>query len=109
MIRHSSSLSKGALDGIRVLDLSRILAGPFCSMILGVRHPSYTCLLTDHVQDMGADVIKVEKPKTGDDTRHWGPPFKGGESVDILLYTLSITTFIGLLYGHQPEQTKHHS
>jgi len=55
----------GALHGIRVLDLSRILAGPFCTMILG---------------DYGADVIKIEHPVGGDDTRAWGPPFKGGES-----------------------------
>jgi crotonobetainyl-CoA:carnitine CoA-transferase CaiB-like acyl-CoA transferase len=52
------------LDGIRVIDLTRILAGPFGSMILG---------------DMGADVIKVEEPGMGDDTRQW-PPFVGGEA-----------------------------
>ncbi|MEW5806273.1 MAG: CaiB/BaiF CoA-transferase family protein [Acidobacteriota bacterium] len=61
----------GPLKGVRVLDLSRILAGPFCSMILG---------------DLGAEVIKVERPGCGDDTRTWGPPFIAGEST----YFLSI-------------------
>ncbi len=53
------------LDGIRLLDLSRALAGPYCSMMLG---------------DLGADVIKVEMPGSGDETRAWGPPFVAGES-----------------------------
>ena len=59
----------GALDGMRVLDLTRILAGPLCTMMLG---------------DMGADVIKVEPVGSGDDTRSWGPPFAGGESAYFL-------------------------
>ncbi len=60
-----------ALEGIRVLDLTRALAGPFCTLMLG---------------DYGADVIKIELPGLGDDTRHWGPPFIGEESA----YFLSI-------------------
>lgn len=55
----------GALNGLKVLDLTRILAGPFCTMILG---------------DLGADVIKVENPSGGDDTRAWGPPFIGADA-----------------------------
>ena len=55
-----SKNNTGPLSGIRVLDLSRILAGPTCTQLLG---------------DYGADVIKVEKPENGDDTRAWGPPF----------------------------------
>ena len=59
----------GPLAGIRVVDLTRILAGPLCSMMLG---------------DMGADVIKVEPPEHGDDTRSWGPPFVAGKSAYFL-------------------------
>jgi formyl-CoA transferase/CoA:oxalate CoA-transferase len=57
------------LAGLTVLDLSRVLSGPFCTMLLG---------------DMGARVIKIEHPGRGDDTRHWGPPFVGSESAYFL-------------------------
>ncbi len=59
----------GPLDGVRVLDLTRVLAGPYCTMFLG---------------DLGAEVVKVEQPAVGDDTRGWGPPFVGGESAYFL-------------------------
>jgi crotonobetainyl-CoA:carnitine CoA-transferase CaiB-like acyl-CoA transferase len=59
----------GPLARLRVIDLTRILAGPLCTMMLG---------------DMGADVIKVEPPDGGDDTRGWGPPFVGGEAAYFL-------------------------
>ena len=55
----------GPLSGTRVVDLTRALAGPYCTLLLG---------------DMGADVIKIELPGTGDETRQWGPPFLEGES-----------------------------
>lgn len=59
----------GLLEGIRVLDVSRVLTGPYCSLMLA---------------DLGAEVIKVEIPGRGDDTRAWGPPFLGGESAYFL-------------------------
>src|SRR5437773_932152 len=61
----------GPLSGITVLDLTRVLSGPYCTMLLA---------------DMGARVIKIEQPLKGDDTRQWGPPFLGHESA----YFLSI-------------------
>lgn len=64
-----NATNSGALEGLRVLDLTRILAGPLCTMMLG---------------DMGADVIKVEPVGSGDDTRAWGPPFAAGESAYFL-------------------------
>ena len=58
-------MDRSVLSDIRVLDLSRVLAGPLATQVLG---------------DLGADVIKVERPEAGDDTRHWGPPFVGDDA-----------------------------
>src|ERR1700722_11632482 len=60
-------MPKSPLSGIRVLDLSRVLAGPLAAMILG---------------DLGADVLKIERPASGDESRSWGPPFdsRGGSA-----------------------------
>lgn len=62
------------LDGVKVLDLSRVLAGPWCTQLLA---------------DLGADVTKVERPGVGDDTRHWGPPWYGEGDRKVAAYFLS--------------------
>jgi len=62
------------LDGIKVLDLSRVLAGPWCTQLLA---------------DLGAEVTKIERPGAGDDTRHWGPPWHGEGERRVAAYFLS--------------------
>jgi crotonobetainyl-CoA:carnitine CoA-transferase CaiB-like acyl-CoA transferase len=90
------NLSMNALDGIRILDLSRVLAGPWCTQTLA---------------DLGADVVKVERPTFGDDTRGWGPPFlkdgAGNDTADAAYYLgtnrnkRSITCDIASLQGQE--------
>jgi formyl-CoA transferase/CoA:oxalate CoA-transferase len=65
----TGDVSSAPLQGLTVLDFTRVLSGPYCTMLLG---------------DMGARVIKVEHPERGDDTRGWGPPFQGAESAYFL-------------------------
>eukprot|EP00123_Amoebidium_parasiticum_P014948 comp22717_c1_seq1/m.35282 comp22717_c1_seq1/g.35282 ORF comp22717_c1_seq1/g.35282 comp22717_c1_seq1/m.35282 type:complete len:131 (-) comp22717_c1_seq1:1468-1860(-) len=65
----TDSTNNGPLAGIRILDMTRVLAGPYCTMMLG---------------DLGAEVIKVERPDGGDDTRAWKPPDIHGESAYFL-------------------------
>jgi crotonobetainyl-CoA:carnitine CoA-transferase CaiB-like acyl-CoA transferase len=65
----STHAAAGPLAGVTVIDLSRVMSGPYCTMMLA---------------DMGARVLKIEHPHKGDDTRHWGPPFVQGESAYFL-------------------------
>lgn len=87
-------MGKLPLEGVRVLDLSRVLAGPLCTMMLG---------------DLGATVIKVERPGTGDETRGWGPPFRAdGQSA----YFLSVNRnkhSIAVDFGNPDDQALLHA
>ncbi len=67
--RERATAATGPLTGVRVVDLTRVMTGPYCTMMLG---------------DLGADILKIELPGKGDDTRSWGPPFQGGESAYFL-------------------------
>ena len=82
-----------ALDGVRVVDLSRILAGPWC---------------TQNLADLGANVLKIERPETGDDTRSWGPPFVSTQSGEqVAAYFLSCNRgkqSVTLDFSREPEK-----
>ncbi len=69
MSETTAEIAAAPLAGVRILDLSRVLAGPWCTMVLG---------------DLGAEVTKIEQPGLGDDTRRWGPPYVEGESAYFL-------------------------
>ncbi|XP_044006701.1 succinate--hydroxymethylglutarate CoA-transferase [Aphidius gifuensis] len=71
----NSIIDKSPLSGIRVLDLTRIVAGPYCTMILG---------------DLGAEIIKIERPNIGDESRHWGPPFISSNKNKESTYFMSV-------------------
>src|SRR5665811_2448502 len=75
----------GALEGLKVVDLSRVLAGPVCTMMLG---------------DLGADVIKVERPGSGDETRAWGPPYAETESAYYLCANRNKRSICSVSYTH---------
>lgn len=82
----------GPLRDIRVLDLTRILAGPYCTMILG---------------DLGAEIIKIENPSSGDDTRSWGPPFLEKDETRESCYFVSVNRnkkSVGINFAHPKGQ-----
>src|ERR1700686_5013868 len=74
------------LDSIRVIELTEALAGPYCAMLLG---------------DFGADVIKIERPGAGDQSRGWGPPFVGSEATYFLAANRNKRS-VALNYDHPP-------
>ena len=77
------------LEGVKILDLTRVLAGPYCTMMLA---------------DMGADVVKIERPGAGDDTRAYGPPFLNGESAYFLSINRNMLSTLDDLSSKQYER-----